>query len=512
MADTPQIQSPVNPQVTVTGAPLDAPVQHPVQHPEQLVKMWAPDAKPGDMPEDVYAEKVHDAVLAGGVVAVPFVAPDGSKDYVALHKVPDAIRAGGHIDDKVINSLSDNSGVTGVGSGIAKGAVDTMRGTANTMGGEGTAERIGIPDVSTAPSGLSEKIGKGAESVLEFMLGEEALKGLSLGEKLEKIAPAVKAMEAHPNLAKVLGSALRGAAIGGGQGAVKAEGQGQDVLKGAGFGALAGAAGGAIAEAIPGGAIKDALSEPESAPGIVSSILKGKEAAEPMANRAMRLVSPWARQAEASKSLMTQLEPSIGNVLSDAKASYAALDDAAGTNVKKLYDDMDFFDDKVRDSVPGSPEEAKWENARNETLKSIEDAKTAITDKMGKNGMKILDKADKLYTRAQALKDVQKNIFQNPSIIHGDVRFGTPETVDVDAAINALKKLQFNTKYGAPRLEQALGKSGADELMNDLYAAQRAGVKALSKQRFAKILGTLSGGALLYHAGEFVHSAVNAIR
>ena len=41
--------------------------------------------------------------------------------------------------------------------------------------------------------------------------------------------------------------------------------------------------------------------------------------------------------------------------------------------------------------------------------------------------------------------------------------------------MKGLQKLQDNTKYGTPRLEQALGKEGANGLLNELYEAQRRG-------------------------------------
>jgi hypothetical protein len=101
-----------------------------------------------------------------------------------------------------------------------------------------------------------------------------------------------------------------------------------------------------------------------------------------------------------------------------------------------------------------------------------------------------------------ALLNVVK-VFKNSNIVQGNEKFGTPETVNVDSAVKALQKLQDSDKYGASRLEQALGKDGANNLLNDMYAAQRAGVKALSRQQMAKRLAkyafhTTEVGALGY--------------
>jgi hypothetical protein len=81
------------------------------------------------------------------------------------------------------------------------------------------------------------------------------------------------------------------------------------------------------------------------------------------------------------------------------------------------------------------------------------------------------------------LREFQKNYLKNPSIIEGNSAMGTPETANVDAGIKVLQKMQDNTKYGAPRLEQALGKQGANQLLKDMYAAQRLGVKAIDAQK-----------------------------
>ena len=103
--------------------------------------------------------------------------------------------------------------------------------------------------------------------------------------------------------------------------------------------------------------------------------------------------------------------------------------------------------------------------------------------------------------QARALKDVEAKVFKNPNIVHGNAKFGTFETVDVGEAVKALQKLQDSEKYGSPRLEQALGKQGANNLLKDLYAAQRSGVRAMTKQQWAKTIGkVLVGSGLTYEA------------
>jgi hypothetical protein len=116
---------------------------------------------------------------------------------------------------------------SGVGLGAFKGGVET----AHTVGALGSkainAVRPGtVPDVSfEEPKNLeaantSEKIGKVGENVFEFLVGDEALKGLSLAEKAKHLAGVAKVLETSPKAAKALeigANALRQGTVGGTQ-------------------------------------------------------------------------------------------------------------------------------------------------------------------------------------------------------------------------------------------------------------------------------------------------------
>jgi hypothetical protein len=130
----------------------------------------------------------------------------------------------------------------------------------------------------------------------------------------------------------------------------------------------------------------------------------------------------------------------------------------------------------------GSPEEAKWEQARTNLTDQIAAAKQKALD--AGVDPDTLKQADAKFTQARALQDLQTKVFKNTNIISGNAAKDTPETINVDAAVKTLQKLQDTTKYGAPRLEQALGKEPADALLKSLYDAQRTGVKALSRQQW----------------------------
>src|SRR5260370_16660599 len=56
--------------------------------------------------------------------------------------------------------------------------------------------------------GKFENIGAGAEGILEFMTGDEALKGLSLADKLKLRPNKVKVSEPHPFPSPILNPSL----------------------------------------------------------------------------------------------------------------------------------------------------------------------------------------------------------------------------------------------------------------------------------------------------------------
>lgn len=86
---------------------------------------------------------------------------------------------------------------------------------------------------------------------------------------------------------------------------------------------------------------------------------------------------------------------------------------------------------------------------------------------------------------------------KNPNIISGNVAHGAEETVDVAKAVKALQKMQDDMEFGAPRLEQAFGKQGARAILEDMYTAQKSGIKAMTKQQWAKRIAQYVGSPTL---------------
>src|SRR6266446_9640472 len=118
-----------------------------------------------------------------------------------------------------------------LGQGVIKGAKETAR---TVVGAADSAanwinQKLGTSEahVSTPFQGQDlesktplESLGKGAESLTEFLLGDEALKGLSLVEQAKHLGDAGKLLEKSPKLAKAVSigaNALRQGSVGAAQ-------------------------------------------------------------------------------------------------------------------------------------------------------------------------------------------------------------------------------------------------------------------------------------------------------
>lgn len=237
-----------------------------------------------------------------------------------------------------------------------------------------------------------------------------------------------------------------------------------------------------------------AATAPKS-PNIVKQVWKGEKVAQPEAQSALRTgVNAGSKEGGVSTvqnhSLRTIVEQPTHALEAQAKSNYSQIDQAAGTDFKALNEKLENTEYQIRQLTETEEDLAKaeqLEKARTATIDKIAAAKQQALD----NGIdpKLLDKADAQYKQASALKDLETKVFKNPNIVRGNSAMGTEETVNVDGAVKELQKLHDKIPYGGSRLEQALGEEGATNLLKDLYAAQRTGIKALSRQQMlGKIL------------------------
>src|SRR5581483_8959663 len=192
-----------------------------------VVPMLAPDGTPGSVPSD----QVPAAIQAGGKLGLRMISPDGVSGIVPMERAHDAIKAGGQLapprvprpaapemQTSALGNLAPPSNMENVGTpesmaahantqspdlgaGIAKGAGQTFH-TAGAIASL-PSRVVGGPFVpfkqpdSLQPKGEYEKLGMGAESLLEFITGDELLKSASMAEKLGIAAKIAKSAESH---------------------------------------------------------------------------------------------------------------------------------------------------------------------------------------------------------------------------------------------------------------------------------------------------------------------------
>ncbi len=210
--------------------------------------------------------------LNGNTVAVPYGQVSRASD-LGYQFANDQDRARYTKDSGM--TLSNNP-VTGVLSGIGGGVLDTAYDLGSAIvdpisgaAGRLTGDKVGDSSLSLNPlDGLakptpdalqnnttSEKVGGGLESIAEFILGDEALKGMSLSEKLGLAQKASALAEKSPYIGKLLNlgmDAVRQGSVGAAQGLAKSGSvtdAGKEGAATAGVSALAGAAGVAMNKA-----------------------------------------------------------------------------------------------------------------------------------------------------------------------------------------------------------------------------------------------------------------------
>ena len=171
------------------------------------------------------------------------------------------------------------------GYGLLTGAAQAVGDTVNTVSklinkipgiGETLAPSAGIKaaDTMETPTTTPEKIGYGLENIGEFMLGDEALKGLSLGDKLLESGKIAKAIENFPKLKKAIEigmTAMRGGTVAGTQTLAHGGTPSEALTQGA-TAAGAGAAAGLATEAVRSG-VNALRSVAPDVPGAVEDAL-----------------------------------------------------------------------------------------------------------------------------------------------------------------------------------------------------------------------------------------------
>lgn len=178
---------------------------------------------------------------------------------------------------------------------------------------------------------------------------------------------------------------------------------------------------------------------------------------------------PTAPAKAPSKTPTGGIRTAIEDVSNDVKAKsqslYQRLDKESGGRWQRYEDQIKNLNDKM-DGVNGIDDEAydRLETKRND----IETSQAQMLEDLKEKGIdpKTAEDAVAHYKQAMALRDLDKAVKGSTS---GDVRVGLKEKVDPQKFVTRVQKLK-----DSGRLEQALGKDGANTLLKEAYDAVKA--------------------------------------
>ena len=391
-------------------------------------------------------------------------------------------------------------GTEAIGAGIGDGLLGTLNGGASMLHlPHATLQaRQDLIEGQNKENPTLNAIGYGGETLLEFLTGDEALKGLALSDRLMKSAGVAKALEQSPRLMKALqigADALRSGAVGGTQGTVRSGGDlGKGAEEGATTAAIAGTLGmaGQAVKAIRGALDVSGIQAPlqDSLRGVVSDV-------------ADRL----GLQAPTSASLRDVVQDVQSQLQVRASGLYKQMDQLSGGEAQRFRDAAKNVADELREKVGLiSP---KREAALVAKQQAIDAAHQAMLDRLEAAGhpRDLLAKADALWKQQAALTDLQSALRQSVSGIRPELATatGTTETVNPKVLFTKLNRL-----HDSGRLTQAIGPENAKAILQTVDNAYARAQAIAQNNRWARYVAGAAAsaglGGLGYEGVKFAHN------
>lgn len=356
-----------------------------------------------------------------------------------------------------------NDVYTGVTHGIAKTA-------------QGISHLTGAPEIPQAAASAAEPNanpeqsgGEMMENMLEFLMGDEALKGLSYADKLKKVVPILKATEGNGTLAKALTTAMRTGAVSAGQAAVKG-GSASDIatqglIGGVVGGATEGLAGkltGKIAEASPevsnvGG---ETMVTPKSAqvpPEVQATQTAGKNViAKTAAEAAQRNV---ITDVPGAVSKAQSFGDAADEVEKSAKDAYASLNQATGGKFSQVRDEFNQARKDVWTAI--GPEQRDAAQSRLDSATAA--MRQLFEESDGKVTQQDWKDANSAWTNAKTLRQVHNAV---ESTFDTDAGFSQRSGAYRGFNGNQLRQNlnRLTQKIGEPELNRVIGRDNMDNL------------------------------------------------
>jgi hypothetical protein len=397
----------------------------------------------------------------------------------------------------------------GIGEGVfgtVAGASDLLdKATGMTPGAANSYLHVLAGDNETS-HGAAQSIGRGAEDIGEFLLGDEALKGLSLSDRLLKTAKVAKVIEESPVLNRIVQAgvrALRGGTVAGAQTAVKTGGNMPDTLTAATTGAIGNAVVPEAFDALKavGKALPDVLTTVRNVikPGVIQDAFQGQ--IRDVVNDAAKELGVDTSNAASIRDVAHEVSDSL---LKKARASYQALDEATGGRAQRFSDAIKAVQQKLRDlnGIATPDQEGAWI----EKLNELTDSHNAVMELAKEAGLPadLLDTANATFKKSKAMVDLSKNIRASTEGLRPDLAIGAkspiPERVNTGKLFPRVQKL-----YDSGRLQDALGQSRTADLLRAINDSHAATQLAESWRGLAKkVGGYAAAGALPIGGYELV--------
>ena len=499
--------------------------------------MITPAVTPQTPQQDPFAEfgGIAVSIPSGSVPASTPAAKDPFAEFggIAVTKTPPA-----GVTHAEQGTLAANIAASATPAGANPLTAGVVKGTAETLHTLGAAaghlmpnswrDTLGLPSSFKEPDYLqstngAETAGEVAENIAEFAMGDEALKGLQISQRLGIASKLAQMAKSSPYIARMLElgmNAGRGGAVTVPQqmlhGATPTEALktgAEATLLGAGTGAAVEGAS-ALAESPAGQAVKNLIKggQPKLQTAIREAAQSGADVAaarpsievtadtggEP-GEHVTKTVGKTVPGAPAAKvtptaGMRTVLQDVSNDIESRGKSIYQALDEATDNKFTTYTERLNKINDRLDTLIPDTTEADDSAIERLEQQKSeIETSQAQLFEDLKTQGIDpdLVDEAKAHWRQAQALKDVQNALATSTK---GNVAHGATEVVNPDQFVTRLEKLNRVPNKGVPsRLEQALGsKQAADALVKDAYEA----VKAKQYKTVAKWAGGIAGGLM----------------
>lgn len=197
----------------------------------------------------------------------------------------------------------------------------------------GLLHKIGVTDEmmqdAVTAKNPGETVGKVGENVLEFMAGDEVLKGLTMAEKYNIIAKTAKMLEEYPVLAKLAEhglNSMRQGLVGGGQALLHGASAGEAAVSGLVTGGTAAAMEGitagasALKKAITGGGSAGSKAVTETAADTIAQGKDLKPAGEDIAKQVDQspTATTYPRNADEAQTAIKESQGTQGKPLAEA--------------------------------------------------------------------------------------------------------------------------------------------------------------------------------------------------